>query len=286
MKPMYELSALLDDLGWTPRQCAVRLDVTAQVVEEWLAGTRTIPRHHIEAMRRIASIHNPGKYDNRQDTSSRTTYGSYSRNVDNIYDNYSRTSPAPEPEPRPRTSPTPRPGSETQGDQPRAEPKAKTASKSQGHTPPPEASTSQSGSKKNHKSSGKGAHTSESARAHAFSQFDRDPAERIHELEEELFRMRQSYKELSTKYARMEQEFKAYRSRRDSTSSGHRSKKQDSGSFGPYEVLGVKPDASWQVIKNTYRALCLIHHPDRGGDIEEMQRITAAYNELRIVFGE
>ena len=45
-------------------------------------------------------------------------------------------------------------------------------------------------------------------------------------------------------------------------------------------VLGLPMNASRQQIKRRYRALAKRHHPDRGGDQRQMQRIIAAYEFL------
>ncbi len=45
-------------------------------------------------------------------------------------------------------------------------------------------------------------------------------------------------------------------------------------------VLGLPPNATRQQIKQRYRVLAKKHHPDRGGDQREMQRIIAAYELL------
>jgi len=45
-------------------------------------------------------------------------------------------------------------------------------------------------------------------------------------------------------------------------------------------ALGLPPNASHQQIKRRYRALAKQHHPDRGGDPRQMQRIIAAYELL------
>ena len=42
-------------------------------------------------------------------------------------------------------------------------------------------------------------------------------------------------------------------------------------------VLGLPPNATPQQIKRRYRTLAKQHHPDRGGDRQQMQRIIAAY---------
>jgi DnaJ-domain-containing protein 1 len=45
-------------------------------------------------------------------------------------------------------------------------------------------------------------------------------------------------------------------------------------------VLGLPPNATRQQIKRRYRVLAKQHHPDRGGDQRQMQRIIAAYEFL------
>lgn len=45
-------------------------------------------------------------------------------------------------------------------------------------------------------------------------------------------------------------------------------------------VLGLPPNATRQQIKRRYRILAKQHHPDRGGDQRQMQRIIAAYELL------
>ena len=45
-------------------------------------------------------------------------------------------------------------------------------------------------------------------------------------------------------------------------------------------VLGLPPNATPPQIKRRYRSLAKRHHPDRGGDQRQMQRIIAAYEFL------
>ena len=52
-----------------------------------------------------------------------------------------------------------------------------------------------------------------------------------------------------------------------------------------YEILGLKPGASMQEIKNAYRSLALKHHPDKDsleGDATRFMQICDAYQTLRI----
>ena len=50
---------------------------------------------------------------------------------------------------------------------------------------------------------------------------------------------------------------------------------------GAYAVLYVRNNAPPAVIKAAYRALSVVYHPDKGGDLEMMQRLNAAYDELK-----
>jgi molecular chaperone DnaJ len=48
----------------------------------------------------------------------------------------------------------------------------------------------------------------------------------------------------------------------------------------PYQVLGVKPQATHGEIKAAYRALVKRHHPDAGGDAAAMLAVNAAWEVL------
>jgi curved DNA-binding protein CbpA len=52
------------------------------------------------------------------------------------------------------------------------------------------------------------------------------------------------------------------------------------GEINLYDVLGVDKNASLQIIKNAYRKLVPIYHPDRGGNPELFELITNAFNVL------
>ena len=45
-------------------------------------------------------------------------------------------------------------------------------------------------------------------------------------------------------------------------------------------VLHLQPSAPAELVTAAYRVLAKLHHPDRGGDTEAMQRINAAYEAL------
>ena len=48
----------------------------------------------------------------------------------------------------------------------------------------------------------------------------------------------------------------------------------------PWTTLGVSRDASPEEIKSAYRKLAMKHHPDKGGDVSEFQRISSAYDDI------
>lgn len=47
--------------------------------------------------------------------------------------------------------------------------------------------------------------------------------------------------------------------------------------IGAYATLGLEPNASEDEIKQAYRQLVLIHHPDKGGNPKSFARIQSAY---------
>lgn len=50
----------------------------------------------------------------------------------------------------------------------------------------------------------------------------------------------------------------------------------------PYKVLGLEHGASPAEVKKAYKRLVNQHHPDKGGRSEDLQRIIAAHNRLRV----
>lgn len=52
-----------------------------------------------------------------------------------------------------------------------------------------------------------------------------------------------------------------------------------SGNEPWWVVLGVHQDATVQEIRNAYRALAQVHHPDRGGTDADFKRLRAAYDQ-------
>ena len=47
-----------------------------------------------------------------------------------------------------------------------------------------------------------------------------------------------------------------------------------------YATLHILPTAPPELVKAAYRCLAMMHHPDRGGETETMQRINQAYAQL------
>lgn len=46
-------------------------------------------------------------------------------------------------------------------------------------------------------------------------------------------------------------------------------------------ILDLPPDASRKQIRQRYQTLALTHHPDRGGNVQDFQEITQAYEKLK-----
>ena len=47
-----------------------------------------------------------------------------------------------------------------------------------------------------------------------------------------------------------------------------------------YQILGLQSNCSFEEIKQQFRTLARIHHPDMGGDEEEFKKIRFAYEVL------
>ncbi|MBK7860599.1 MAG: J domain-containing protein [Archangiaceae bacterium] len=50
----------------------------------------------------------------------------------------------------------------------------------------------------------------------------------------------------------------------------------------PYRLLGVSKNDSAERIRERYRELAVLNHPDRGGSPENMQRINEAYERIAL----
>ncbi len=49
----------------------------------------------------------------------------------------------------------------------------------------------------------------------------------------------------------------------------------------PWSVLGVTPGCSGAEIRSAWKRACKQHHPDIGGDVEQMKRANKAYSDLK-----
>jgi hypothetical protein len=49
----------------------------------------------------------------------------------------------------------------------------------------------------------------------------------------------------------------------------------------PYHVLGVSPSASEDRVRARFHELALQHHPDHGGDAEQMRKVNEAFDRIR-----
>ncbi len=54
----------------------------------------------------------------------------------------------------------------------------------------------------------------------------------------------------------------------------------------PWQVLGLQSGASWAEIRRAFRMMIIVHHPDRGGDLEMAKQIVGAYRTLRSTSAE
>lgn len=77
----------------------------------------------------------------------------------------------------------------------------------------------------------------------------------------------------SSMYSHYEAHLRAYQARVEKFN-------QQVRSMTPSIILGVSPTATQDEIKAAYRRLAMKHHPDRGGDVDEFQKIKAAYEQL------
>ena len=49
----------------------------------------------------------------------------------------------------------------------------------------------------------------------------------------------------------------------------------------PYEVLHLRESAPPELVRAAYKCLALLHHPDKGGSLADMQAINGAYEVLQ-----
>jgi hypothetical protein len=53
-----------------------------------------------------------------------------------------------------------------------------------------------------------------------------------------------------------------------------------------YSKLGLVSTAIWEVCEAAYRALAKLNHPDNGGNVEVMQNINSAWDEIKTMRGK
>lgn len=101
------------------------------------------------------------------------------------------------------------------------------------------------------------------------------PPTRDLELEAQLFELRAAYQELAQELVETQERCRC------NASSSHLT----SRTTNPYAALRVAPGAPWSEVKQRFHELSRLYHPDRGGDAEQMKRLSAAYARLRIIYG-
>jgi hypothetical protein len=60
----------------------------------------------------------------------------------------------------------------------------------------------------------------------------------------------------------------------------HTHSEQHYRSDNVHAVLHLLPTAPSELVKAAYRALSMLYHPDRGGDVQKMQALYAAYEKI------
>lgn len=56
------------------------------------------------------------------------------------------------------------------------------------------------------------------------------------------------------------------------------------GAEDPMVLFGLTGKSTWADVKKAYRRLAILNHPDRGGSVETMKKINAAYEVLEARF--
>ena len=61
--------------------------------------------------------------------------------------------------------------------------------------------------------------------------------------------------------------------------------KGDDTELDPFTILGVKTDATKDEVTQAYREKAVRAHPDKGGSNEEMAKVNAAYEAIKLFKG-
>jgi DnaJ-domain-containing protein 1 len=56
-----------------------------------------------------------------------------------------------------------------------------------------------------------------------------------------------------------------------------------SSDMDPYIILGVSQTSTYDEVKAAWKAKCQEHHPDKGGDVQVMAKINAAWEALKFM---
>ena len=49
----------------------------------------------------------------------------------------------------------------------------------------------------------------------------------------------------------------------------------------PWDVLGIQPDSNLKEVKQAYKNLSMLHHPDKGGKVTDWLAIADAYETIK-----
>ena len=58
----------------------------------------------------------------------------------------------------------------------------------------------------------------------------------------------------------------------------------NSKEYDPYQILGIPENSDIIEIKKSYKELCMVHHPDKGGNEELFSIINKAYRTIIMRF--
>jgi len=50
--------------------------------------------------------------------------------------------------------------------------------------------------------------------------------------------------------------------------------------MNPYEILGLKGNETYKQIKDAFKKMSLVHHPDKGGNVSKFIEVLNAYKHI------